>query len=85
MKTCLAVYFPSLETLFLEHGKNPEIANLEFESHVSSKVMFCSQLNKLVQISLMDMIKCKICLCLYGCKEIKLHKEHIVQCRPSSF
>ena len=35
-KTCLAFYFPALETLFLEHsnGKNnPEIANLEFENH----------------------------------------------------
>ena len=40
---------------FLEHRKNnPEIANLEFESHVSSKIMFCSQPSKLGQILLND-------------------------------
>ena len=39
----------------LEHGKNnPETANLGFESHVSSKIMFCSQPSKLGQILLND-------------------------------
>ena len=35
-KTCLAFYFPALETIFLEHSNRenyPEIANLEFENH----------------------------------------------------
>ena len=46
-KTCLAFYFPALETFFKIGQNNLEIANLEFEITVSSKIMFSYQRNNL--------------------------------------